>query len=172
MSSGRVHAKSILLYATPASALAGLIISPTVMIWSCLGSLTGLVLHPDLDQKNLDFSENRVMKYSLGLASTWIGIWWVYAEIIPHRHVLSHLPIFGTLIRIIYLGIALGIRAVLIDLLFDDLNATRFLLDCISTLNPWMLLGLCIADSLHFIFDGFPVHFHRYRWWMNSERKH
>lgn len=171
MASGRTHAKSIILCAAPASALAGLIISPTAMLWTGAGALVGLVLHPDLDQKNLDFSENRVMKYTLGFASTWIGIWWMYAEIIPHRHVLSHLPILGTLIRVIYLFAAVVVRVLLVDLIFD-LDTTQFLFDCILALNPWLLLGLCAADSLHFIFDGFPMRTRRYRWWLDSERKH
>ena len=68
-----------------------------------VGALAGLVLSPDLDQ------DSKV--YSHYITRTVFGKWaevllltyfYPYSRSIPHRSSLSHAPVIGTLLRVVY----------------------------------------------------------------------
>lgn len=104
MPSGRTH-DSITLYALPV--VAG------VSFWQTRsGNLTllvaggflfgGLMFGPDLDIYSLQFQRWGFLRW----------IWLPYQKSLRHRSFLSHGPIIGTMLRVLYLGTLLGILAV------------------------------------------------------------
>ena len=90
-----------------------------------VGVLSGLVLTPDLDQM-----ERKV------------GFWWLYGKLFKHRGA-SHIPVLGTLTRVVYAGI---IPAVAITWL-GAWGALPW-----RTMAIWFA-GLCIADIVHITMD-------------------
>ncbi|AFZ27760.1 uncharacterized metal-binding protein [Cylindrospermum stagnale PCC 7417] len=104
MPSGRTH-DSITLYALPV--VAG------VSFWQTRsGNLTllvaggflfgGLMFGPDLDIYSLQFQRWGFLRW----------IWLPYQRSLRHRSFLSHGPIIGTMLRVLYLGTLLAILAV------------------------------------------------------------
>src|SRR5512138_3620962 len=72
-----------------------------------LGCLAGLIVTPDLDIRRITYAERLVRRSGgrLGrfLAELWYALWWPYAHLVPyHRHPLSHFPLVGTLLRVLY----------------------------------------------------------------------
>ena len=69
-----------------------------------LGCLSGIILSPDLDIPNRTRSEYLVYRY-MGkiLGGVWFVLWWPYGKLIPHRSPLSHMPILGTALRMVYM---------------------------------------------------------------------
>ncbi|MDG2991232.1 metal-binding protein [Candidatus Synechococcus calcipolaris G9] len=59
----------------------------------------GLFLSPDLDTYSLPYQRWGYLRW----------LWWPYRQWIPHRSVLSHGPIIGTVLRLIYGGCWLGV---------------------------------------------------------------
>lgn len=106
-----------------------------------LGSISGVLLSPDLDQDGFTKSETIILKRSRVLGWIWFLYWIIYAKLIPHRHWSSHYPIVGTLIRLVYL-LPLWV------FLFGSLHL-KF--------SPDLLLwvaGLMFSDLGHFLRDG------------------
>lgn len=134
------------------------IVSPVVMLttFSLLqavmfgaGCLLGLVVEPDLDINRVTESERRLLRIFGPVAYIWIGLWLPYAIVLPHRSALSHLPILGTLLRLVYLlgwlylvCSALGVWNWLFVAVQANLEALA-----------WLVLGLCIADIGHWFAD-------------------
>jgi len=69
---------------------------------------------------------------------------WLPYQNIPHRSILSHGLIIGTLLRVLYIGI---IPIIVLYLLGFDLS----ILYCIETL--YILIGLEIGSAIHTIAD-------------------
>lgn len=112
------------------------------------GILCGMVIEPDLDQSEIHSIEaQNLVRDILGdtVWYIWRLIWYPYGMIIKHRSWMSHLPVIGTLLRILYLyGWYLLIM-------------WMFRLDVIWYQPPLALVvGLCAADTLHFILDQLP----------------
>lgn len=61
--------------------------------------LGGLFLSPDLDTYSRPYQRWGYLRW----------LWWPYRQWIPHRSVLSHGPIIGTVLRLLYGGVWLGI---------------------------------------------------------------
>jgi uncharacterized metal-binding protein len=99
--------------------------------------LLGLSISPDLD-----LIDPRGL---IGKALMWVGFSQPYKEAVPHRHKVSHYPFIGTLIRALVL---LGVPILCLWAIFWVFYRPF----------PWwsvarMLMGLCMADTLHFIAD-------------------
>jgi uncharacterized metal-binding protein len=60
--------------------------------------LGGLYLSPDLDLKSLPWKRWGILRF----------IWLPYQKSIPHRHWLSHAPVIGSAVRLLYLGLWLS----------------------------------------------------------------
>lgn len=105
MPSGRTHA-TISFYTAGLS----LLYLPTLgasreqVASFAVGCLSGIVLTPDLDVRRT--VSNMVMD-DIGVLPgfLWELFWWPYSKLIPHRSILSHGPIIGTMLRVLYLGV-------------------------------------------------------------------
>lgn len=98
------------------------------------GALLNLWLSPDLDLSKC----NALRRWGpIGF------IWHPYRKVIPHRHALSHLPVLGTMGRVFYLAVPVS---------------PFFGLEWLG--SEWLqagIVGLILADILHWIFDGLPL---------------
>ncbi len=151
MPSGKAHNVSItaLAAALPIAALAaGLPFGRAAALSA--GCLAGMLISPDLDVDHGSIS-HRLVRRSLGClpGALWKLFWLPYARLIPHRSWLSHGPLIGTLLRLIYL---LGIPAMLWSLLSLVIPLPPLTTPGWSWL-PYMLMGLMAADALHALMD-------------------
>jgi uncharacterized metal-binding protein len=100
--------------------------------------LGGYWLSPDLDIKSRPFLRWGVLKI----------IWLPYQRLIPHRSPLSHAPVLGSLIRLLYLAAWLFP----LWLMFPDLQRVQWEVD-------WMklaafLVGVELSALNHLLLDG------------------
>ncbi len=98
MASGRNHDRAI-LFATPivlavGSYQFGLEVGVIAAASHFLG---GYWLSPDLDIKSAPFLRWGILRF----------IWLPYQRFIPHRSPLSHAPVLGSVIRLLYLAVCL-----------------------------------------------------------------
>jgi uncharacterized metal-binding protein len=115
-----------------------------------LGCLLGIILTPDLDQIGISKSEWGLVKKLGPLGFIWMALWWPYAVSIKHRSLLSHLPVLGTAIRLIYC-------AALLIIIWTILGRPAL----VMPVWGWALLrgglkGLVVSDTGHFILDLLP----------------
>ena len=97
--------------------------------------LLGQPLTPDLDQEG------------------WVGPFWQpYARMIEHRHIWSHLPVLGTVGRIVYVLIV-PITILSVNYRWWE-HIDIALLEWVAL---WAFVGLTIADTTHWVLDGFPL---------------
>ena len=147
MASGKVHAAGCVVLATLPpiiSAATGLDWHRTA--WLSFGALAGMLLTPDLDVRGSVRAYAMAWRAGWLFGAFWRALWWPYSRIIPrHRHWLSHLPIVGTMGRLIYLWLACFGIAQLCGVSLPRLPVE-------------IAAGLMAADALHWIFDRFPVY--------------
>ncbi len=151
MSSGKTHGLVSVLSGMTVCAVSaneGYLVSGVMML---AGSCLGILLSPDLDQQGFSWIENKLRKSRVLPVSLFgyahIIYWYPYALIIPHRHWSSHLPGVGTILRLAYLsplfyfinGLTLNFPSSMIN--WDSLG--------------WIITGLVLSDSLHWLFDNF-----------------
>ncbi len=108
--------------------------TPVAAAATAFGCAAGILLTPDLDV--IGTRADRIVRDELGLflAIIWGLLWYPYSRLIPHRHWISHSPIIGTMIRLIYMAIPLWIIGIL------------------AWPGPLMVRaigGLVISDNLH-----------------------
>lgn len=108
------------------------------------GVMVGLVMEPDLDVVHRTKSEARVASIHPILGLVWYWFWLPYAKAIPHRSWVSHLPIVGTGLRVLYLT---WIPMVIYVSLGNDLS-TLPIQDIL-----WVCLGLAASDLAHWGMD-------------------
>ena len=152
MASGKAHAITTAVIggvAAPLLYAAGQPLSSALALAG--GCLLGLVFNSDLDVRRRDTHSDTIMRHSIGRTLWWFWnlLWLPYAYLIPcHRHPLSHWPVLGTVLRVIY---ALLLPALL-----------WFLLGRVAVLPPvwplpaavwWAFGGLLLVDSLHALMD-------------------
>lgn len=106
-----------------------------------VSALGAVIISPDLDQDGLTKSETSILKRSRILGWAWFLYWLPYAKAIRHRHWLSHAPIIGTTIRLLYLS-------PLWYLLFVKLGLA------VSEWAPYAVGGLMVLDLCHWLRDG------------------
>ena len=115
------------------------------------GCMLGIIVTPDLDSRYRDTHSETIVRRSAGrlVGMLWDMLWLPYAQLIPrHRHPLSHWPILGTVLRLIYLLAA--------PLLIWWLLGQGFALPALWPLPTaawWALGGLAFVDSLHAFMD-------------------
>lgn len=147
MASGIVHAAcSLALAAVSFGVVAGALGEWGAGLACGAGCLSGIFLTPDLDQEGLSHSENTLIKWSLGLGFLWLMLWYPYAKLIKHRSPLSHFPLLGTALRLLYLGLVAAIPAYF-----------GFRLQAPPAhwwpLLSWSVAGLVLSDIGHYFFD-------------------
>jgi uncharacterized metal-binding protein len=131
MPSGRTH-DSITLYALPL--VAGVTFwqsrSSNVTLFVAGGFLFGgLMFGPDLDIYSVQYQRWGFLRW----------IWLPYQKSLRHRSFLSHGPIIGTTLRVLYLGCLLGIVTILLLAITEKLWNTAF---------TWQHLGETVGRSL------------------------
>ena len=152
MPNGNVHNLSIMALAAtlPAATLAAGVLPTGRALALAAGCLSGLLLSPDLDIDHGNISY-KIVRDSVGClpGALWKLFWWPYARLIPHRSLLSHGLLVGTLLRLLYLF------------------AVPWLLWCLASLLaplpplpiphwswlPYAVAGLIASDSLHSVMD-------------------
>lgn len=108
--------------------------SPTLAAAAAVGCAAGVVLTPDLDVVGI-YADKRIReKAGLAVAVLWAIIWRPYSWLIPHRSILSHGLILGTVLRLAYLALPLWIVG---------------LLPGYTPTMARLIAGLLISDNLH-----------------------
>jgi uncharacterized metal-binding protein len=156
MSSGRTHDR-ITLWALPLVILATfrLTLDGGLTLVVCLGFLLGgWVLGPDLDIHSVQYKRWGWLRW----------IWLPYRGSIRHRSRWSHGPILGTVVRVLYLSLWLGLGGLIIVDLLNHAQRTALtwgdLLDSLGwgliTYWPWWLalvVGLELGALSHYAAD-------------------
>lgn len=106
------------------------------------GSLVGIFLSPDLDIDHKTISETILIEKGKLFGYLFFVYWYPYARLIAHRSTWSHTPLLGTFIRLLYALWPLLIFAEYRALLFREFWA-------------WVLLGLVVSDTAHWLMDTF-----------------
>lgn len=174
MASGANHIKGTLLIVLPAG-LFGLVGGGGAAggIACAAGCLAGIILSPDLDVEHRTESEYLIYRW-LGkfLGAVWFAFWWLYGKVIPHRHFISHFPVIGTLGRIAYIYLLGGVLWYGSTVLVTGSGAWLPLMAWLA--NPtfsWGVVGLILADTLHYIMDVLPFWRQSRRpWWQKLLR--
>ncbi|MGA9350278.1 MAG: DUF2227 family putative metal-binding protein [Anaerolineae bacterium] len=122
-------------------------------LYMAAGAALGTLVHPDWD-----YAEIRGVVADLGPFKYLVK---PYGLAIPHRSILSHGPIIGTVGRLAYIFIPLW-------LLTQICKAKGYCpTNWISTLVAaeffwWVVLGLMIVDTLHAVMDAVTTGFKRF----------
>ena len=154
MSDGKTHAVATAVLggiATPVLFRMGGATFATSLAFAA-GCLAGLVINPDLDIRHTTHSED-VLRHSIGgvAAGLWFGLWWPYSHLIPyHRHLLSHFPLVGTTLRLLYLALIIGL---LWGVAAAALHVPGPFLPELGDGFFWWAGGLAAADALHTLMD-------------------
>jgi uncharacterized metal-binding protein len=138
MPSGKIHAE-ITLAAAALTYAWGLKSgeTPVLAAAAAAGCAAGVLINPDLDVVGTR-ADRLVRETNFFLAIIWGILWYPYSALIPHRSLISHSPVIGTFIRILYMMIPvllLGIRIQPGPLLVRGIG------------------GLVISDNLHVAAD-------------------
>lgn len=151
MPSGTVHATATLMLATGLGVAAYYNqLPPTEVV---IGSLSGLLLTPDLDVANGSISNKFARRAGCLVGLFWSAYWWPYRKLFPHRSFWSHGPIISTIIRLIYFApVLIGLAAVALML------AAVLRFDLAAWWQAHIDGRLCVAalaltDALHWLMD-------------------
>ena len=119
------------------------------------GCITGVIVSPDLDVDG-GFLGHKIVTQYFGMIAgrIWRAFWLPYAWIFSHRGT-SHIPVAGTLGRVLYLyGMYFCICV--------DLGEAPWVPDFHTSL--YLLTGLVVVDTLHFIADHISTALKRRRY--------
>jgi uncharacterized metal-binding protein len=150
MPSGKIH--SALTLATASGVLAPYLIvqfdgNP---YWYVAGCVVGILVSPDMDVDKGNISDQIIRKISRPAQWLWRLFWTPYALLVPHRHFISHFPIFGTVLRVGYIFLIINLLNFLIRFIAYNLD------DTVSFVWLWnwsFFFGLCHVDAIHFVVD-------------------
>ena len=138
MASGRNHDKGI-YFATPIIGIIGASHSLEIGIIAASSHyLAGMYLSPDLDTVSKPFKRWGVLKF----------LWVPYQKYIPHRSPLSHAPLLGSAIRLLYLA------ALLLPLwvIFPGLREVEWAITWQKAIA--FLVGVELSALNHLLLDG------------------
>jgi hypothetical protein len=115
-----------------------------------LGYWIGNYIDPDFDLISITYGEGRMMR-QLGILGKILFVFWMpYAficQIFGHRSVFSHWPVISTFFRLLYFFIPFWIALFYWKWDIWDWEIVIFI---------GLLIGLSIADSVHWFLDIFP----------------
>ena len=113
---------------------------PNLAVATAVGCALGIILTPDLDVKGT--RADRIVRQSAGFipAVIWGLLWNPYSALIPHRSFISHGPIIGTVIRLLYIAVPLTLLG---------------LLPRPGPILTRMIVGLLLSDNMHIGADFF-----------------
>lgn len=168
MATGRTHAKVTLYVGLPMSlaltTCSALWLGAEGPFWIPVGTLLGLLMHPDLDQPILDTSEHKILRWTFGFGSFWIGMFYGYAILFPHRSIWSHFPFLSTAIRMLWFWLQYVVRVFFVYFVVSSWSGRYESLPLFPPLLPtlYVFIGLSIPDFLHWVLDGFPMGYRDY----------
>lgn len=157
MPSGRTH-DQITLGMLPGIAIVALVLSRSASLTLSLSGaflFSGLMFGPDLDIYSVQYKR-----------WGWLRVIWLpYRKVLRHRSWLSHGPIIGTILRLIYLGVWLGLAALLVGILLIQIwsipvDSQQLLQQAEQYGRQYLpeglvvLLGLEIGAMSHSLSDG------------------
>jgi uncharacterized metal-binding protein len=129
MPGGSTHAAVTLALVVPTGIAVGSQFGLAPGIESAAGCLACIAVNPDLDM--------------VASFLPWRVLWWPYRAFIPHRSLLSHGPIIGTLARFAYLY---GLYFIIAGLAGLPIVSPDVLV--------WVLVGLGVGDLGHIACDA------------------
>lgn len=141
MPSGETHAVISLVTASLTYTLATISGEPpSLAVLTALGCALGVIVNPDLDIKGT--RADKLIRKETGFipAVMWGLIWNPYSYFIPHRSIISHGLIIGTVIRLLYIAVPLALLGILPKP---------------GPILNRIILGLIISDNLHIGADFF-----------------
>ncbi len=142
MASGKNHDRSILFASPIVLAVGGYYWGLEIgIIVGASHFIGGWYLSPDLDLKSLPWKRWGLLKF----------IWIPYQKFIPHRSPLSHAPVLGSVIRLLYLGACL----LPLWLLFPGLQQIQWAIGW-GELSAF-LIGIELSALNHLLLDGLIV---------------
>lgn len=119
---------------------------------AAMGCYSGIYLSPDLDLIQITRSERLAMNHYKITGFLFYLYWLPYGYAIPHRHPLSHWPVLGTCLRVLYGLMGLFVAAAVLDLLVPGVETAVFRATGSLHFGAWMV-GLMVADTAHWIMD-------------------
>ena len=151
MASGKTHEQAALTTLAVGGAVAYFTASETAW-YAVAGLLAGTLVTPDIDMDTRTREERR-WKYVPAIGPLLkIGFWlfWLpYAKMFAHRG-LSHVPIIGTVSRILYALVVLWIFMVVIGW-----NSSHELHNRIQVPMAWpFIYGWILQDNVHLLLDA------------------
>lgn len=159
MSSGKTHSKASVFLST--GFVIGFMISGRVdLVYCSIGSLIGVFITPDLDL-NKNIVNGSFIKKNVGelFLNIWKRFWKRYALFCKHGGNISHLPVFGTYGRLLYI-LMMGVLPfyLLYFLILFSLNYHFSLMNelmwwCKIMFGSWYTLGLISSDLIHYALD-------------------
>lgn len=163
MADGKRHAQAYrrgLLFSVGASAVLAAFLDPAAL-YGPLGALGGMLVDPDLsDQHDITtHTERRMWRLSPLVGYLFQVYWYPLALLIRHRAWVSHWPIVGTTLRIVYLfGPPLAyVLVFLYGLPFDPLGWAAYVWARWADFHwlGWVFFWWVYQDFVHFRLDGF-----------------
>lgn len=155
MSNGRAHnlgtAVVTLLSGAVAYSLSG---DAEFSGWVMGGGALTLLVNPDTDQEAISRNERKLIRNTLGLGFIWLALWHPYAVLFRHRGI-SHVPVIGTLTRMAYIGVFIGMCAYALELVSPYYLVVN--LEEMTSGVCGMFTGMAVSDVLHWVMDGMPI---------------
>jgi len=144
MASGKNHDRAI-YFATPVVGICiGYYLSPMLgLIAASSHLLGGLYLSPDLDLKSIPWKRWGILRI----------IWLPYQKFIPHRHWLSHAPVIGSAVRLLYLGVLLSPVAIAFIKTLPPLQIGQEFWYTVAA----VLVGVEVSALNHLLLDGLLI---------------
>ena len=116
------------------------------------GVVVGLLVTPDLDLDNGNYSDTLIRKVSTPAQILWRVAWTPYGRAIPHRSKLSHFPFLGTILRIGYVFFILNVGNLISYFIMNYFGW----IDTVLLVFLWnwsFFFGLAHADIIHWAVD-------------------
>lgn len=133
-----------------------------------VGAVLGHFITPDIDHHHHTIEEKRIAKlFGKKAGRYWSAFWAPYEVLMKHGSWLSHVPVIGTGLRIIYvlLRLAQFIAPVILAFMLLDLYTVEqlsFHLTSLLTFSHnntlrWLFFAWCMQDTIHWAADGFRI---------------
>ncbi len=153
MALGKEHDKTTSLLSFPFGLILGIFVGfRNGLIGGVAFLIGGLWLSPDLDTQSRALKRWGYFKF----------IWWPYTKMIRHRSFLSHSPIIGSFIRILYLSswimlLILLIKSMNIESIMKISNGLIKNITNNRILYLSIIIGIEGSAWLHLLQDGDPL---------------
>jgi uncharacterized metal-binding protein len=147
MPSGQVHAAISIVAAGGLYLAAGQLGQPAPLPLALAGGcLAGILITPDLDV-DARVRSHRLVRENAGMIAylVWRSLWLPYAQLIPHRSWVSHAPVIGTILRLVYLVFMTGLVLMALGLSVEPGSLPGWWI--------WAASGLAVSDALHWAAD-------------------